>query len=55
MSEPIEEAFIVTTEGGLVLVDGEGAALSMTVEAAQQLADQLSAAVIVALGQRAVG
>ena len=55
MGEPIEQAFTVTAEGGLVLVDGEGAALSMTVEAAQELADQLSTAVVVALAQRVTG
>jgi hypothetical protein len=40
----IEEAFTVTAEGGLVLLDGEGAALSITVEAARKLAGRLTAA-----------
>ena len=41
MGEPIEQAFNVTAGGGLVLADGAGAALSMTVEAARKLAGQL--------------
>lgn len=41
MGEPIEDAFTVTAEGGLVLVDGAGVALSTTTEVARKLAGQL--------------
>ena len=55
MDDPLARGLRVTVEDGAVLVDGGGAALALTAEAAEDLGEQLHAAVIVALGQRAVG
>jgi len=55
MDEPLADGLRVTVEDGTVLVDGAGVALALTAEAAEDLGEQLHAAVIVALGQRAVG
>lgn len=55
MDEPLADGLRVTVEDGTVLVDGAGVALALTAEAAEDLGGQLHAAVIVALGHRAVG
>jgi hypothetical protein len=55
MDDPTAHGLRVTVEDGTVLVDGAGVALALTAEAAEDLAEQLHAAVIVALAQRAAG
>jgi hypothetical protein len=55
MADPTTHGLRITVEDGAVLVDGAGVALTLTAEAAEELGEQLHAAVIVALGQRALG
>lgn len=52
MDHPFEGTFEVAAEAGVIVVDGGGVALTITVEAAKKLAEELQATVIIALRQR---
>lgn len=53
MGEPIEQVFTVTADEGMIMIDGTTVAITLTAGTAKDLAEQLYAAVIVALGQQA--